>query len=83
MDIHQTYEFPAQMLAAGLCQPLHVEAAARMGAHIGTMPYKVFERLFKHPLIDRGLEGFLKDWEKARVMRGDMFQPAAPRNPAH
>jgi transaldolase len=52
-----------------------------MGAHIGTMPYKVFEQLFKHPLTDRGLEGFLKDWEKARETLGDVFEPAAVRSP--
>jgi transaldolase len=50
--------------------------AARMGAHIGTMPYKVFEQLFRHPLTDRGLEGFLKDWEKARAQWGEILKPA-------
>jgi transaldolase len=80
MDIYQAYHFPTQVLAASLRHPLHVVAAARMGAHIGTMPYKVFEMLFKHPLTDRGLEGFLKDWEKARETLGDIFEPAAARN---
>ena len=65
--------------AASLRHPLHVVEAARMGAHIGTMPFKVFEQLFKHPLTDRGLEGFLKDWEKAREQLGDIFEPAAAR----
>ena len=55
--------------------------AAKMGAHIGTMPSKVFDQLFKHPLTDRGLEGFLKDWEKARETLGDVFEPASARNP--
>src|SRR6202049_1502796 len=81
MDIYEAYDFPTQVLAASLRHPLHVVAAARMGAHIGTMPYKVFEQLFKHPLTDRGLEGFLKDWEKARETLGDVFEPAAARNP--
>jgi transaldolase len=81
MDIYQAYHFSTQVLAASLRHPLHVVAAARMGAHIGTMPYKVFEMLFKHPLTDRGLEGFLKDWEKARETLGDIFEPAAARNP--
>jgi len=80
MDIYQAYNYPTQVLAASLRHPLHVVAAARMGAHIGTMPYKVFEMLFKHPLTDRGLEGFLKDWEKARETLGDVFQTAAPGN---
>jgi len=81
MDIYQAYHFSTQVLAASLRHPLHVVAAARMGAHIGTMPYKVFEMLFKHPLTDRGLEGFLKDWEKARETLGEIFEPAVARNP--
>ncbi len=80
MDIYQAYHFPTQVLAASLRHPLHVIAAARMGAQIGTMPYKVFEMLFKHPLTDRGLEGFLKDWEKARATLGQVFEPVAARN---
>ncbi|MGD0906486.1 MAG: fructose-6-phosphate aldolase [Candidatus Acidiferrales bacterium] len=82
MDIYQAYNYPTQVLAASLRHPLHVIAAARMGAHIGTMPFKVFEQLFKHPLTDRGLEGFLKDWEKARETLGDVFKPASARNAA-
>ena len=81
MDIYKAYNYPTQVLAASLRHPLHVVSAARMGAHIGTMPYKVFEQLFKHPLTDRGLEGFLKDWEKARETLGDVFEPAPARNP--
>jgi len=81
MDIYKAYNYPTQVLAASLRHPLHVLSAARMGAHIGTMPYKVFEQLFRHPLTDRGLEGFLKDWEKARETLGDVFEPAAARNP--
>jgi transaldolase len=82
MDIYQAYKYPTQVLAASLRHPLHVVAAARMGAHIGTMPYKVFEMLFKHPLTDKGLAGFQKDWEKARETVGDIFLPAAARNQA-
>jgi transaldolase len=79
LDIYRAYNFPTQVLAASLRHPLHVVEAARMGTHIGTMPYKVFDQLFKHPLTDRGLEGFLKDWEKARETLGDIFEPASAR----
>ena len=79
MEIYRAYNFSTQVLAASLRHPLHVVEAARMGAHIGTMPFKVFEQLFKHPLTDRGLEGFLKDWEKAHEQLGDIFEPAAAR----
>jgi transaldolase len=82
MDIYKAYNYPTQVLAASLRHPLHVIAAARMGAHIGTMPYKVFEMLFKHPLTDRGLEGFLKDWEKARETLGDVFKPVSAGSPS-
>jgi transaldolase len=81
MDIYEAYDYPTQVLAASLRHPLHVVAAARMGAHIGTMPYKVFEQLFKHPLTDSGLKAFLKDWEKARETLGDVFKTAAASNP--
>jgi transaldolase len=80
MDIYRAYNFPAQVLAASLRHPIHVIAAAKMGAHIGTMPFKVFEQLFHHPLTDKGLQTFLKDWEKARPVLGDIMQPvAAPK----
>jgi transaldolase len=79
MEIYRAYNFSTQVLAASLRHPLHVIEAARMGAHIGTMPFKVFEQLFKHPLTDSGLEGFLKDWEKAREQLGDVFEPAPAR----
>ncbi len=79
LEIYRAYNFKTQVLAASLRHPIHVVEAARMGAHIGTMPFKVFEQLFKHPLTDRGLEGFLKDWEKAREVLGDIIEPAGAR----
>jgi len=81
MDIYKAYNYSTQVLAASLRHPLHVVAAARMGAHIGTMPLESIRTAFKHPLTDRGLEGFLKDWEKARETLGDVFEPASARNP--
>jgi len=54
-----------------------------MARGISTMPDKVFEQFFQHPLTDRGLEGFLKDWEKARATLGDVSEPVAARNPKH
>jgi transaldolase len=79
LEIYRAYNFQTQVLAASLRHPLHVVEAAKMGAHIGTMPFKVFEQLFKHPLTDRGLEGFLKDWEKAREVLGEIAEPAVAR----
>jgi len=54
----------AQVLAASLRSPTHVVDAAAAGADIGTMPFKVLDMLFNHPLTDKGLEAFLKDWNK-------------------
>src|SRR3974390_1827515 len=53
ITIYKAYNFSTQVLAASLRHPLHVLAAAQMGSDIGTMPFKVFEQLFKHPLTDR------------------------------
>jgi transaldolase len=79
LQIYRAYNFQTQVLAASLRHPLHVVAAAKMGAHIGTMPFKVFEQLFKHPLTDRGLDAFLKDWEKARETLGEISETSGAR----
>ena len=67
VTIYRNYSYKTQVLAASLRHPLHVVDAAKFGADVATMPFKVFDQLFKHPLTDRGLEQFLKDWEKAKV----------------
>jgi transaldolase len=77
--IYRTYRFETQVLAASLRHPMHIVEAAKIGADVATMPYKVFEQLFQHPLTDRGLETFLKDWEKARESLGEIIEPAAPK----
>ena len=68
--IYKNFGFSTQVLAASLRSPIHVVEAARAGSHIGTMPFKVLDMLFNHPLTDKGLEQFLKDWNK-------VFQPEA------
>ena len=83
LEIYRAYNFSTQVLAASLRHPIHVVEAAKMGAHIGTMPFKVFEQLFRHPLTDRGLENFLKDWEKAREVLGEIVEPAITRKTGH
>lgn len=82
MEIYRAYDYKTQVLAASLRHPLHVVEAAKMGAHIGTMPFKVFEMLFKHPLTDRGLETFLSDWNKAREVLGNIMDGEAMRKGA-
>lgn len=62
--IYENYNFSTEVLAASLRGPMHVIESALAGAHIGTMPFKVMEMLFSHPLTDKGLEQFLKDHAK-------------------
>lgn len=66
LTIYRNYGYETQVLAASLRHPLHVVEAAMAGAHVATMPFKILDQMFKHPLTDRGLEQFLKDWEKAK-----------------
>ena len=64
VQIYKNYGFKTQVLAASLRHPLHVIDCALAGAHVSTMPAKVLDQMFKHPLTDNGLAAFLKDWEK-------------------
>jgi transaldolase len=64
VEIYRNYGWKTEVLAASLRHPIHVIEAARLGSHIGTMPYKVLEQLLKHPLTDKGQEQFLADWKK-------------------
>jgi len=64
LDIIANYGFSSEIIVASIRHPLHVLTAARMGAHIATIPYKVMVQLAKHPLTDAGIERFLQDWEK-------------------
>jgi transaldolase len=64
LDIYDNYGYETEVIVASIRNPLHVLEAARMGAHVATMPFKVIEQLAKHPLTKIGLEKFLSDWEK-------------------
>ena len=62
--IYNNYGFETEILAASIRNPVHVLQSARIGADVATMPPAVIKGLFKHVLTDKGLEGFIKDWEK-------------------
>src|SRR5258707_3175723 len=64
VTIYKNYGFKTQVLAASMRSPTHVIDAATAGSHIATMPLKVLDMLFNHPLTDKGLEQFLKDYAK-------------------
>jgi transaldolase len=64
LEIYDNYNFPTEVLVASVRSPMHVQQAARMGAHVATCPFSVLMQLAKHPLTDLGLKKFLEDWEK-------------------
>ncbi|MFD3446703.1 fructose-6-phosphate aldolase [Microbacteriaceae bacterium 4G12] len=61
-SIFLVHDIKSEIIAASIRHPLHVTEAALRGAHIATIPYKVFLQLMKHPLTDKGIEQFLNDW---------------------
>ncbi|MGI6034207.1 MAG: fructose-6-phosphate aldolase [Limnochordia bacterium] len=63
-EIFAVHDIKSQIIAASIRHPMHVIEAARFGAHIATVPFKVLQQLCKHPLTDQGIERFLADWEK-------------------
>lgn len=68
--VYDNYGLMTEVLAASIRHPMHVVAAAKLGADVATMPLKVIEALIKHPLTDSGLEQFLKDWDKLQKSLG-------------
>ncbi len=62
--IYSNYGFKTEILVASIRHPIHVLDAAKIGAHVATMPFDVLEKLVKHPLTDIGLKKFLDDWKK-------------------
>ena len=61
--IYDNYAFATQILVASVRHPIHVVEAAKLGADVMTAPPKIIMQLFKHPLTDAGIAGFLKDWQ--------------------
>ncbi|MHC1726353.1 MAG: fructose-6-phosphate aldolase [Syntrophobacteraceae bacterium] len=64
LDIFSNYLFETEVIVASIRNPVHVLIAARLGADIATIPYKVIEQLARHPLTDSGIDKFLQDWKK-------------------
>lgn len=64
VTIYRAYGFKTKVLVASVRHPIHVTTAAKMGAEVATMPFKVLEQLYKHPLTDTGLDKFISDWKK-------------------
>src|SRR3954469_17328460 len=64
MQIYENYNFATQVLVASVRHPVHVLHAAKLGAHVATLPFSVIQQLSQHPLTDIGIKKFLSDWEK-------------------
>ncbi|MEE3106824.1 MAG: fructose-6-phosphate aldolase [Pseudomonadota bacterium] len=62
--IYGNYDFDTEVLVASIRGPQHVVEAAKMGADVATLPPAVLRQLYQHPLTDKGLDAFLKDWAK-------------------
>lgn len=64
VDVLQYYNLPTQVIAASIRHPLHCVAAAKAGAHIATVPYRVLMQMIRHPLTDIGISRFAEDWQR-------------------
>ncbi len=63
-NLFNIHGIDTQIIAASVRHPMHVTDSAMAGAHIATIPYKVFKQMLKHPLTDIGIDKFNADWEK-------------------
>ena len=63
VQIFDIHKIDTEIIAASIRHPIHVLDAAKAGAHISTIPYKVFTQMLNHPLTNIGIDKFLKDWE--------------------
>jgi transaldolase len=63
VEIYRQHHLSTLVLAASIRSPRDIVDAAKAGADIATVPWKVLQAAAKHPLTDKGIESFLKDWE--------------------
>lgn len=67
VEIYDMHDISTQIIAASVRSPMHVVEAAKAGAHVATVPFKVLQQMVNHPLTDLGVEKFLADWERAGI----------------
>jgi len=65
VQIFANYDLETKVLSASIRSPRHVTESALAGAHVATIPTKVFDQMIQHPLTDKGIEGFMADWRKS------------------
>lgn len=66
LQIFRNYSYETQVIVSSIRHPLHILEAAKVGAHVTTVPPDVLEKMIHHPLTDEGLTRFLEDWKKVR-----------------
>lgn len=64
LQIFDNYGYDTEVIVASIRHPLHVVESAKLGAHVATIPAGIIEKMYKHPLTDKGIEAFLKDYAK-------------------
>jgi transaldolase len=69
VQIYKNYDYQTQIIVASIRHPLHVIDAARIGAHVATVPPDVLRKMLRHPLTDIGLQRFLDDWKKVEKLQ--------------
>lgn len=67
VDMFDIHGLNTEVIAASIRHPEHVPAVALAGAHIATLPFKVLQQMFRHPLTDLGIESFINDWKKTQA----------------
>ena len=68
LEIFRNYNFKTEVIVASIRHPIHVIEAAKVGAHVATIPPNVLDKMFKHQLTDEGLQRFLEDWKKVQKL---------------
>ena len=72
-QIFANYKFDTEILVASIRHPIHVIEAGKCGADIVTLPPEILQKMFTHPLTDKGLNGFLSDWKKVKELNPDLL----------
>jgi transaldolase len=72
-QIFANYKFETEILVASIRHPIHVIEAGKCGADIVTLPPEILQKMFTHPLTDKGLNGFLSDWNKVKDLNPDLL----------
>lgn len=73
IQIFKNYQIESKVLVASIRHPLHVIEAGKIGAHVVTLPPDVLRKMMMHPLTDKGLTGFLNDWEKVKTQNPNLL----------